>query len=95
VSDVTVETRGWTPAPMSERVVVRCYSSFGGMRATVSHRPPPPSAAGWSCVRSARSTRRECLAPAQPPETGHVDVDQYEVLVEVDHADRARELLAD
>jgi hypothetical protein len=27
------------------------------------------------------------------PETGHVDVDHYEVLVEVDHADRARELL--
>ena len=27
------------------------------------------------------------------PETGHVDVDHYEVLVEVDHAERARELL--
>jgi hypothetical protein len=27
------------------------------------------------------------------PETGHVDVDHYEVLVEVDHADRAHELL--
>jgi hypothetical protein len=27
------------------------------------------------------------------PETGHVDVDHYEVLVEVAHADRARELL--
>ena len=27
------------------------------------------------------------------PETGHVDVDHYEVLVELDHADRARELL--
>jgi hypothetical protein len=27
------------------------------------------------------------------PETGHVDVDHYEVLVEVDHAERARDLL--
>lgn len=27
------------------------------------------------------------------PETGHVDVDHYEILVEVDHAGRARELL--
>jgi hypothetical protein len=27
------------------------------------------------------------------PETGHVDVDHYEVLVAVDHAERARELL--
>jgi hypothetical protein len=29
------------------------------------------------------------------PETGHVDVDHYDVLVEVGHADRARELLDD
>jgi len=29
------------------------------------------------------------------PETGHVDVDHYEVLVELDYADRARELLDD
>ena len=27
------------------------------------------------------------------PETGHGDVDHYEVLVEVEHADRAHELL--
>jgi hypothetical protein len=37
------------------------------------------------------ATRRD---PAVP-ETGHVDVDHYEVLVEMAHADRARELLAD
>jgi hypothetical protein len=29
------------------------------------------------------------------PETGHVDVDHYEVLVEMSHADRARQLLAE
>lgn len=29
------------------------------------------------------------------PETGHVDVDHYDVLVDVSHADRARELLGD
>ena len=27
------------------------------------------------------------------PETGHVDVDHYDVLVELSHADRARDLL--
>ena len=27
------------------------------------------------------------------PETGHVDVDHYDVLVELDHAERARQLL--
>jgi hypothetical protein len=37
----------------------------------------------WALTRRDRSI----------PETGHVDVDQYELLVEVDHADRARELL--
>jgi len=37
----------------------------------------------WAVTRRDRSI----------PETGHVDVDHYEVLVEVDHADRARELL--
>jgi hypothetical protein len=29
------------------------------------------------------------------PETGHVDVDHYEVLVEMSHAERARQLLLD
>jgi hypothetical protein len=29
------------------------------------------------------------------PETGHVDVDHYEVLVEMSHADRARDLLSE
>jgi hypothetical protein len=37
----------------------------------------------WALTRRDRSI----------PETGHVDVDHYELLVEVDHADRARELL--
>ena len=40
-------------------------------------------AAGWAITKRDRSV----------PETGHVDVDHYEVLVEVDHAERARELL--
>jgi hypothetical protein len=40
-------------------------------------------AAAWKLTRHDRSI----------PETGHVDVDHYEVLVELDHADRARELL--
>jgi hypothetical protein len=37
----------------------------------------------WAVTRRDRSV----------PETGHVDVDHYEVLVELDHAERARELL--
>jgi hypothetical protein len=40
-------------------------------------------AGAWALTRRDRSI----------PETGHVDVDHYEVLVEVDHADRAHELL--
>lgn len=40
-------------------------------------------AGAWLLTRGDRSV----------PETGHVDVDHYEVLVEVDHADTARELL--
>lgn len=41
--------------------------------------------AAWALTRRDRSV----------PETGHVDVDHYEVLVETDHAERARELLSD
>jgi hypothetical protein len=40
-------------------------------------------ALAWTLTRRDRSV----------PETGHVDVDHYEVLVELDHADRAHELL--
>lgn len=40
-------------------------------------------AAAWMLTRRDRSV----------PETGHVDVDHYEILVETDHAKRARELL--
>jgi hypothetical protein len=40
-------------------------------------------ALAWALTRRDRSV----------PETGHVDVDHYDVLVEVDHADRAHELL--
>ena len=40
--------------------------------------------AAWTLTRRDRSV----------PETGHVDVDHYEVLVEADHAERARQLLS-
>ena len=51
---------------------------FGGLVGLVL------GAAAWTLTRRDRSV----------PETGHVDVDRYEVLVETDHAERARELLS-
>lgn len=153
---MAVESPSWAPEPMSERIVVRCYSSyreakravdrlavaqipkkritvFGrGLRwqeAFTASRLLKSSAAGGAALAAAAAlilwsldaldasftwfttllagaglgaalglalgvgawllTRRD---PAVP-ETGHVDVDHYEVLVEMSHADRARELL--
>jgi hypothetical protein len=153
---MAVETTTWRPAPMSERIVVRCYSSYEDAKRAVDMlavgRIPRKritvfgrglrwreaftasrivkaggigggalaaalalilwsvgaldssftwltgavagailggvlgaalSAVAWAATKRDRSV----------PETGHVDVDHYEVLVEVDHADRARELL--
>ena len=151
-----VETPNWSPEPMSERIVVRCYSNYQdaqravdslrvasipGKRITVfgrglrwregftATRFVKASAAGgailaagvalilWALggldtefswlgaafaggvlgavlgtalgVTAWLTTRR---APAVP-ETGHVDVEHYEVLVELEHAERARALL--
>jgi hypothetical protein len=42
-------------------------------------------AGAWALTRRDRTV----------PETGHVDVDHYAVLVEMSHADRARELLSE
>jgi hypothetical protein len=149
---------GWKPQPMSERIVVRCYSeyheakqavdrlrvaSIPGKRITVfgrglvwreaftPERFVKAAAAGGTLLAAAAAlilwafggldsdfswlgavfagaalgaglgvalglgawalTRRDRTVP----ETGHVDVDHYEVLVELSHADRARQLLSE
>jgi hypothetical protein len=151
-----IGARSWRPAPMSERVVVRCFDSyqdakravdsltvariprkritvFGrGMRwreAFSAERFVKASAIGGAALGTltaiilwalgaldsgftwfgalvlvgALSTAAgaalglaawQLTKRAQAvPETGHVDVDHYELLVEVDHAERARQLL--
>ena len=153
---MAVESPNWTPEPMSERIVVRCYSSYQDAKRAVDRlavaRIPPKrvtvfgrglrwreaftaprfmrasaiggaglaaavalilwsadgldasftwltaplaggalggvlglalGAAAWLLTRHDRAV----------PETGHVDVDHYAVLVEMSHADRARQLL--
>jgi hypothetical protein len=149
---------GWKPQPMSERIVVRCYSdyheakravdrlrvasiprkritvfgrglawreaftgtrfvksaaaggallaaaaalilwAFGGLDSDFSWLGALVAGAGLGAVLGAalgvagwQLTRRDRTVP----ETGHVDVDHYEVLVEMSHADRARELLSE
>jgi hypothetical protein len=151
-----LETPSWRPEPMSDRIVVRCYSNyqdakravdclrvasiprkritvFGrGLRwreAFTATRLAKAAAGGGSVLAAGvalilwaaggldngfswvgaalagaglgalvgaalgavawLATRRDPTVP----ETGHVDVDHYEVLVELAHADRARELL--
>jgi hypothetical protein len=153
-----VESPSWRPEPMSERVVVRCYSSYQDAKRAVDRlavaRIPPKritvfgrgfrwrqafsgprflkassaggaalaaaaalilwslgglaSGFGWPAALAAGGALGAVLGLALGaaawmvtrhdgaiPETGHVDVDHYEVLVELDHADRARELLDD
>jgi hypothetical protein len=149
---------GWKPQPMSERIVVRCYSDYHeakravdrlrvaripGKRITVFGRGlvwreafsptrfVKAAAAGGAVLGAVAAlirwgfggldgdfswlgatvsgaalgavlgialgvgawalTRRDRTVP----ETGHVDVDHYEVLVEMSHADHARELLSE
>jgi len=149
---------GWNPQPMSERIVVRCYSNYhdakravdrllvasiprkritvfgrglGWREAFTATRFVKAAAAGGAALAATAAlivwafggldrgftwlgaivaaaalgaalgaglgagawalTRRDRTVP----ETGHVDVDHYEVLVETSHADRARELLSE
>jgi hypothetical protein len=151
-----VYSNGWRPEPMSERVVVRCYSSYVDAKRAVDRllvaRIPPAritvmgrgfrwremftaarvlkasAAAGavmagasalalwfaggldasysWIGALVAGAVIGAALGgplgavawmiarkSASVPETGHVDIDQYNVLVETTHAERARELL--
>lgn len=153
---MAVETSTWRPEPMSERIVVRCYSSYEDAKRavdtlTVGRIPRKRitvfgrglrwrEAFSFERLVKACATGGATLAAALAlilwsvgaldtsftwmtgilagvvlggilgiglgavawavtkrdrsiPETGHVDVDHYDVLVEVDHADRARELL--
>ena len=153
---MAVQTSNWRPAPMSERIVVRCYESYEDAKRavdtlTVGRIPDKRITVfgrglRWREAFTAGRLTKACalggavLAAATAlilwsvgaldhgfswigslaaggvvgallglvlgvvawsvtkrdraiPETGHVDVDHYEVLVEVDHAERARELL--
>lgn len=154
---MAVESPSWTPEPMNERIVVRCYDSYRDAKRAVDQlavvaRIPPKrvtvfgrgmrwreaftaprflkaSATGGAALVAAaalilwslggldasftwltallaggalggtlglglgtaawRLTQRAQTVP----ETGHVDVDHYDVLVETSHAERARRLL--
>jgi hypothetical protein len=155
---VDTPNTGWKPQPMSERIVVRCFSdyheakravdrlrvariprkritvfgrglawreafsptrflkaasvggsllaataalitwAFGGLDSGFTWLGAVIAGAALGAVLGAALgagawalTRRDRTVP----ETGHVDVDHYEVLVEMSHADRARELLSE